>query len=284
MLGHKNDRIKFDSGSEWLNNINWKASISRVWMRRENDYEYMLKLGARDDIFRRGNQVFYTQLDLNLVHDDRGVNLNPSVEIGNRICLNKNACLTPFVCYEHFHDWYRLGKGEDIFSAGLRLEMGLGREASGSFLNSRKSEISGNEKATNDFPDYEEDQIPKFHIWGGYNTNIYGNKKSCRSSDLAVDVDLLKLGYNKTLALNTYAGIITEPGAFDIHNIDYKIGPSLKIDLADFDLRLFHTYRCLYGIEDEGLIKSYNIFGLEMSNEGQLSWIAQAGVYLSTHN
>jgi hypothetical protein len=64
MLGHKNDGMEFDSGSEWLNNINWKASLSKIFQSTENDYEWMFKLGIRDDVFRIGNQVFYIHLTL----------------------------------------------------------------------------------------------------------------------------------------------------------------------------------------------------------------------------
>ena len=270
MLGHKNDGIKFNSGSEWFNNINWRASASKIWQRTENDYEWMFKLGVRDDVFRMGNQVFYIQLGLNSIYDDRGINLNPCLEIGDRIRLNENMCLTPFVSYKHFYDWYSLGEGEDFFSAGLGLEMGLGHENPNNFSNPEKPKISW---------------TPKFHIDGGY-TNIVDNDDYGYGSDVALDLDILKLDQDKTLSLNTYAGILTLPHDLNPYIVQYKMGPSLEIDLDNFDLGIFHSYSCLYGLEDTGVIRNYNLLGLELKNNNTSywNWNVRIGAYPSTKN
>ena len=270
MLGHKNDGIKFNSGSEWFNNINWRASLSKIWMRTENDYEWISKLGIRDDVFRMGNQVFYIQLSLNSIYDDRGINLNPCLEIGDRIRLKENISLSPFVSYKHFHDWYGLGEGEDFFSAGLRLEMGLGHENANNFSNLEKPKISW---------------TPKFHINGGY-THFVDNDDYGYSSDFAIDLDILELDQDKTLSLNTYAGILTLPHDLNPHIVMYKIGPSLEIDLDNFDLRIFHSYSCLYGLEDTGVIRNYNLLVLELENNNasHWNWNVKIGVYPSTKN
>ncbi len=274
-FGHKNDGIDFDYASEWLNKVNWGVTLSKVWMRTENDYKYMFKLGIRDDVLRISNQVFYAQFKLNAINGDRGTNLDPSVEAGDRILLGKNVCLVPFVSYERFNDWYGLGAEEDFFFAGLRLEAALGGE------NPTDLESSRTAKNTVVFP---EEQSLRFHVNGGYNVNLHGTHKKSRSSDLNVDLDLLKFDDNEVLTLNTYAGILTEPGAFDIQNVNYKIGPSLKIDLARYYLRLFHSYACLYGVDYEGVIRNYNLLGAQIGRDAQLSWGVQGAVYPSTTN
>jgi hypothetical protein len=274
-FGHNNDDIDFDYASEWLNILNWRISLSKVWMRTENDYEYMFKLGIRDDVLRVGNQVFYAQFNFNAIYDDRGTNLDPLVEAGDRILLGKNVCLVPFVSYERFNDWYGLDEGEDFFLAGLRLEAALGGDNSPDLESSRKA------KNTGVFPG---EQSLRFHVNGGYNANLQGTKKKTRSSDLNVDLDLLKFDDDKVFTINTYAGILTESGAFEIQNVNYKIGPSLKINLADYYLRLFHSYSCLYGVDDEGVIRNYNLLGAEMARDAQLSWHLLGAVYPSTTN
>ncbi len=270
MLGHKNDGIKFNSHSEWLNNINWRASLSRVWMTTENDYEWMFKLGIRDDVFRMGIQVFYIQLSLNPIYDDRGIHLKRCLEIGDRIYLNENIYLIPFVSYKHFHDWYSLGEGEDFFFAGLCLEMGLGHENSNNFSNLEETETSWS---------------PKLHISGGY-TNIVDNKDYGHSSDFAINLDLLKLDQDKTLSLNTYAGILTLPDDLNPYIVKYKIGPSLKIDFDNFNLNIFHSYSCLYGLDDKGVMKNYNLLGLKLKNNNasHWNWNLMSGFYPSTTN
>lgn len=270
MLGHKNDGIKFNAGSDWLNNINWRASLSKIWMRTENEYEWIFKICLRDDVFRMGNQVFYIQLSLNSIYDDRGINLDPCLEIGDRIRLDENIYLTPFVSYKHFHDWYSLGGGEDFFFAGLRLEMGLGHENFNTFSNPEKAKVSW---------------APKFYINGGY-ANIIDNEDYGHSSDFAIDLDLLKLDQDKTLSLNTYAGILTLPDDLNPYIVIYNIGPSLEIDLDNFDLRIFHSYSCLYGLEDTGVMRDYNLLGLELknNNSSHWNWNAKIGVYPSTKN
>ena len=270
MLGHKNDGIEFDSGSEWLNNINWRASLSKIWQRTENEYEWMFKLDIRDDVFRMGNQVFYIQLSLNSIYDDRGINLNPFLEIGDRIRLSENIYLTAFVSYEHFHDWYSLEEGEDFFSAGLGLEMGLGHENHNSFSNLEKPKISW---------------APEFHVIGGY-ANVIDNDDYGYSSDVAIDLDILKLDQDKTVSLNTYAGILTLPHDLNPYLVKYDIGPSLEIELDYFDLRIFHSYSCLYGLKDTGVIRNYNLLALELKNNNasHWNWNVQIGVYPSTKN
>lgn len=280
-LGHKNNGINFDTASMWLNRINWRASLSKVWMRTDNDYDYILKLGFRDDVLRVNNNVFYLQCDLNSIYDDRSLSYNPAVEIGDRIRIGRKACLSPFLSYEHFHDWYALGKGEDIFLAGIRLEMELGARNSKAFtghVGSLEKEMS---RVTSEF---SEEEFPRFIMQGGYNVNVRGEKKKCRSSDLNVDVDILRLDHNKILTLNTYAGLLTDPGAFDIQNLNYRIGPSLGIELEALDLKLFHSYSCLYGVEHNERIKDYNLLGIEIGKADQLTWSLQGSVYASTHN
>ncbi|MFX0200671.1 MAG: hypothetical protein ACFFCW_31510 [Candidatus Hodarchaeota archaeon] len=270
MLGHKNDGIEFDSGFEWLNSINWRASVSKIFQRTENKYEWMFKLGARDDVFKIGNQVFYIQLEVNSIYDDRGVRLNPSVEIGDRISLNENICLIPFVSYKHFHDWYSLGEGEDFFFAGLGLEMGLRHGKHNNFSNPGKLRISW---------------APEIHIDGGY-ASIVNNEDYGYSSDVAFDLDLLKLYQDKTFTLNTYAGILTLPDDLNPYLVKYDIGPSLTIGLDYFDLRIFHSYSCLYGLVDTGVIRNYNLLalGLKNNNASHWDWNAQIGGYPSTKN
>jgi hypothetical protein len=58
----------------------------------------------------------------------------------------------------------------------------------------------------------------------------------------------------------------------------------LKIDFADYYLRLFHSYSCLYGVEQSGVIRNYNLLGAELAKDAQLSWSLQAAAYPSTTN
>lgn len=273
-LGHKNDGIEFDSGFEWLNSINWRASLSKIWQRTKNEYEWMLKLGGRDDVFRIGNHVFYIQLEVNSTYDDRGIKLNPCVEIGDRICLNENISLIPFVSYEHFHDWYRIGEGEEFFFAGLGLEMGLGHEKSDDLSNREKLGISW---------------TPRIHINGGY-ASLVANEDYGYSSDVHFDLDLLKLGQNKTFSLITYAGILTLPDDLNPYIVMYKIGPSLEIDLDIFDIRFFYSYSSLYGLTDTGVIRDYHLLASELRNtipplwNLNWNWNVQIGGYPSQKN
>lgn len=277
-FGHEDDGIDFDYASEWLNRIDWGLSLSRVWMRNENDYEYMFKLGLRDDVFRIGNHVFYAQFKLNTISSGRGTDLDPSIEAGDRIRLGKNVRLVPFVAYERFNDWYGLGAEEDFFLAGVRLEAALGGEDSDSSPKGQPG-VEDNKSAL-----FAVEQPVRFHIAGGYNQNLRGTHKESRSSDLNVDIDLLKFDDDKILTINTYAGILTSTGAFEIQNVNYKIGPSLKIDLVDYYLRLFHTYSCLYGVDYEGVIRNYNLLGAQIGRDAQLSWHLQGVAYPSTTN
>ena len=97
---------------------------------------------------------------------------------------------------------------------------------------------------------------PKFNVTGGY-TNIVDNENYGHSSDLAIDLDLLKLKQDKRLSLNTYAGMLTLPDDLNPARVKYEIGPSLEINLDNFDLRIFHSYSCLYGLEDQGVLKDW---------------------------
>ena len=269
-LGHKNDGVSLEFGSEWLNRLSWRASLSRIWMRTENDYEWMLKFAIRDDVFRMGRQVFFIRLDLDTVYDDRGVRLNPRLEIGDRIRLNGNMSLIPFVSYQHFHDWYRVGESEDFLSLGLSLEMSLGYENSRSISNLGKHKPSWS---------------PGFHIDGGY-AKIVDNEDYGNSSDFALDVDVLKLDQNKTLSLNTYAGILTLPDDLNPYVILYTVGPSFRIDMQGFALRILHSYSSLYGLENSGGIRDYHLVALELrnTNASHWNWNVKSGIYPSTKN
>ena len=267
MLGHKNDGIKFSSGLERLNNINWRASLSKIWMRTENEYEWMLKLGIRDDVFRIGNQVFYVQLGLNSIYDDRGINQDHFLEAGDRIRFNENCSLNPFVSYKHFHDWYSFEEGEDFVSIGIRLELGLSRENPNNFPSPVKTRLSW---------------APEFHITGGY-TNIIDHENYGHSSDVTIDLYLLELDPDKSLGLHTYTGILTLPNDLNPYIVRYDIGPYLEIDLGNFNLGIYHRYSCLYGIDYIGVIRDYNLLGLELrdNNASNLNWDAKIGVYPS---
>jgi hypothetical protein len=273
--GHENDGIEFDYSSQWLHKLNWNVSFSRVWMRNENNYDYMFKLGIRDDVLRIANHVFFAQLKFNAINSGRGTDLDPSVEVGDRICFGKNLRLVPFVSYERFNDWYGLDAEEEFFFYGLRLEAALGPDNSNDLQQNKTQKDS---IFSSNGPPF------RFHVIGGYNTNLKGALKRSRSSDVYIDLDLLKFDDDKLLTLNTYAGILTPSGGFEIQSVNYKIGPSLKIDLADYYLRLFHSYSCLYGVEQSGVIRNYNLLGAEIANDNQLNWSLQAVVYLSTTN
>ena len=255
-LGHKSDGIKFDSGSEWLNSLNWRISLSKIWMKEENDYEYMLKFGIRNDIFRNGRQIFYTQLGLNSIWDERGITLNPSVEFGDRIHLD-NICLTPFLSYEHFFDWYKLDEGEKFFFYGLRLEMDLNQK--------------------NNIPEYISWK-PEFHVKGDY-TNLVAYEDYGHSNDFAINSDLLKIE-NKILSLDTYTGFLAQHRSLIPKIINYRLGFSLKIE----NLRIFYSYSTLYGIEQKSCLKNYNLIGMEIKKDASFwNLSAQAGIYPSTY-
>jgi len=278
MVGHKNDGIKFNSASEWLNKINWQASASKIWMRTENDYEWMVKVAGRDDVYRANNHVFYIHFSLNSIYDNRGVNFNPCLEIGDRIKINESVYVIPFMSYAHFHDWYSegygdwysIGPGEDFFSLGVSLEIGLDR------VNSKQNSTQAKQKIS---------WSPKLSITGSY-TSIIDNDDYGHSSDLTFDLELLKLSADKTLYLNTYAGILTLPDDLNPYIVQYSIGPSVEIDLNNWALKILHSYACLYGIEHPGVIRDYNLFGLELNNNHVSPWSLSAGtgVYASKTN
>ena len=270
MPGHKNDGIKSNSGSEWLNSINWRTSLSKIWMKSENDYEYIGKIDLRYDIFRYGRQVIHLQPGFNVIYDNRGFNQDYRLEMGDRIFLNKNIYLTPLLSYECFHDWYDLGEGENFFLAGLRLEMGLDHENTNSFSDIEKTNTHW---------------TPKFHVVGSY-TNIFNNDNFGHSSDVAFDLDLFRLDQDKRLRLNTYVGVLTPPDDFNPFRIKYGIGPFLEINSDSFDIKIFHYYSCLYDHEEKGVRKDYNLFGLEIKDNNALhwKWNGGIGVYPTTKN
>jgi hypothetical protein len=148
--------------------------------------------------------------------------------------------------------------------------MGLGHEKPNNFSNPEKRRISW---------------TPRIHIDGGY-AGIVDNEDYGYSSDVAFDVDLLKLGQDKIISLNTYAGILTLPHDLNPYLVQYDIGPSLAIELDYFDLRIFHSYCCLYGLKDTGVIRNYNFFALELKNNSSSywNWNVEIGVYPSTKN
>jgi hypothetical protein len=279
-LGHRNDDINFDDKSYWLHNINWSAAFSKVWMKHENDYDFMLKLGIRDDFLKIENHIFYALARTNAIYDDRGINWSPSVEIGDRFRLAKNVNLVPFVSYERFYDWYGLSDSEDFYLAGLRLEASLGPDNSGGL--SKNSGYFDNDKFSSRKNARPDDKQIRFHINGGYNVNLDGSHKESRSSDLNIDMDILRFDDNKILTINTYAGILTEPGAFEVQSINYKAGPSLCIDMNDYYLRFFHSYSCLYGADYDGVIRKYNLVGAEVGSDAQLRWLLQGAAYPAT--
>jgi hypothetical protein len=281
-LGHRNYGIEFNDDSQWLYNINWGASFSKVWMRHENDYKYMFKLGVRNDLLKINNHIFYAQAKVNAIYDNRGINWSPSFEAGDRFRLAENVSVTSFVSYERFYDWYGLSEEEDFFLAGLRLEASLGPDNSdGLSKHPHNLEEAKIADRTLSSPD---EQPLRIHISGGYNVNLHGTHEDSRSSDFNIDLDILKFDDNKVLTINTYAGILTDPGAFEIQNVNYKVGPSLKIDLSDYYFRLFHSYSCLYGVDHEGVIRNYNLIGAKLGRDARLSWRLQGSAYPYTTN
>ncbi len=262
MLGHKDDNISFDASSKWLNTIHWKATFSKIWMRTENDYEWMLKLGARDDVFRKGAHVFYTQSDLELIHDYRGVNFNSNLEVGDRFHLNEYTCLKLFLGYEHYNDWYYLDHREDMFSGGLSLEMGLGGEGDWIHPPIKKQGIS---------------RAPDCSITGGYSI-ILDNERYGHASDFAFALNLLKPGPDTRLGLNTYVGILTLPGDLNPHWIKYEIGPSLRIDLKEYYLDLVYSYSSLFGVETDRSMKDHHKLGIEIREDMWAHWDIKAGL------
>jgi len=275
-LGHENDGITFDDSSRWLNKIDYGAAFSWIWMRNDNDYKYMFKPEIRDDIVRFGPHVLYAQCKVIATYDDRGINYITSVEAGDRINLGRGTYLAPYVSYEYFHDCYGLDDGQDFYEAGLRLEASFGPDNSPA-LPKNNFDYSGTSNKSLYSP-------LRYYVNGGYNQNLHGTKNRCNSSDMFFDLDVLKFDDNKILTVNSYAGLLSERGSFDLQNMNYKIGPSLKIDLADSYLRFFHSYSVLYGDDFEGLVKKYNLFGAEFGKVARLSWLFQTAVYPVTTN
>ncbi len=262
MLGHKDDGINFNASSKWLNSIHWKATLSKIWMRTENDYEWILKFGARDDIFRIGTHVFYTQTDLELIYDYRGVNFNSNLKVGDRFHLNEYACLILFLGYEHFDDWYYLDHKENIFSGGLSLEMGLGGKGDWIHPPIKKQDVSW---------------APDCSITGGY-SNILGNERYGHGSDFTLALDLLKPRPDTLLGLNTYVGILTLPDDLNPQWIKYEIGPSLRIDLNEYYLDLVYSYSSLFGVETDRSMRDYHKLGIEITEDMWAHWDIKAGL------
>jgi hypothetical protein len=254
-IGHRNDGITFNSGSEWLNKINWNISLSKIWMRTENEYEWMGKLIIRYDVFRHERHILYVQAGLSSLYDDRGFNRNYSVETGNRFCWRKEDCLIPFISYEKFHDWYESDRGEDFFLIGLRLEMTLGKD-------DRTYPDAGNGKGS---------WNPEIHITGGYANFIHDDRFGHRS-DFSLNLDLLKWDSDKKFTMNTYAGILTLPDDLNPYLVKYEIGPSLSVQLHHYELQLFHSYACLYGVDSDSVIRDYHLSGVGLQNQESFPW------------
>jgi len=268
MLGHKSDSITFNADSKWLNSIQWKASISKIWMRTENDYEWMLEVGTRDDLFRIDRHVLYTQTDLDLIYDHRGINFNSNIEVGDRFHLDEYTYLIGFFAYEHFNDWFDLDYEEDIFSAGLSFEMSLGGKSYWDNFNIKERYITWN---------------PGFSVAGGY-ANILDNDRYGHSSDFIIDLKLLNLTSNISLGLNTDVGIITIPDDLNPYWSKYQIGPLLRIDLNRYVLDIRYSYSSLYGVEGEKSIRDYQRLALEIKESMWANWDINAGfaAYTST--
>ena len=103
---------------------------------------------------------------------------------------------------------------------------------------------------------------------------------------MAIDLDFLEWNSN-TLTLNTFTGVLTPPDDLVPNIIQYEIGASLKTDWGDYlagsDSRMFYSYSCLYGIDDEHRIRDYSLIGLELSYDASnWNWGAQFGVYPAT--
>jgi hypothetical protein len=288
--GHENDGIEFNSETEWLNAINWDASFSKVAVITDNDYNWMFKLDIRDDIIRSGRHVIFAQLDLNTIYDDRGINLSPRLEIGDRIRLNRNTSLIPFLSYERYRDWYDLEDGEQFFVAGIRMQGNLGvhRDTGIGFREDNDPGTAARKETGSEDPDQQSQQnrnlhwTPRFHVDGGY-ASVLDSDEYGYNSDVAIDLDLLEWDSN-TLSLDTYTGVLTPPGDLVPDFIQHSIGASLKTDWGDFlarsDSRVFYSYSCLYGVDYEHRVRDYSLIGLELTNDvSSWNWGVQVGCY-----
>jgi len=270
MLGHKGEGITFSTGSTWINNINWKASMSKIWMRTENDYDWILKIGIRDDLFRVGRHVFYTLTNLETIYDHRGISFNSNLEVGDRYHFNEHSYLIAFLNYRHFNDWYDLDYEEDIFSAGLVFEMGL------------------RSKSPPDHSDMKERNTawdPGLSVTGGY-SNILGDNRYGHSSDFSINLNLFKVKSDILVGVKTYTGIITIPGDLNPHWVKYEIEPSLRIDIDEGYLNMLYSYSSLYSVENDQSMKDYHKLSLEITKNMWTHWDINAGfgAYLSTSN
>jgi hypothetical protein len=230
----------------------------------------MLKGGARYDLFRVGTHVIYTQTDLDLIYNCRGLNINSNIELGERFHLNEYTYLIAFLDYEIFNDWYCLDYGENLFSAGLSFEMSLGGKNNWDTAHVKEREIAWN---------------PGCSVWGGY-SNILDNNKYGHSSDFAIDLNLLSLTSDIFLGLNTYVGIITIPDDLNPYWVKYKIGPSLKIDLNKYYLDILYSYSNLYTVETDRSMADYHRVAFEIIENVWDHWDIKVGsaVYPSTSN
>lgn len=86
------------------------------------------------------------------------------------------------------------------------------------------------------------------------------------------------------MSLNTYVGILTIPDDLNPYIIQYQVGPSLQLALDNSELRIFYSYSCLYGVDYTGLMRSYNLVGLELKNRctSHWNWNVTIGGYPST--
>jgi len=80
--------------------------------------------------------------------------------------------------------------------------------------------------------------------------------------------------------------MLTLPHDLNPYIVMYRAGPSLRFELDNLDLGVFHSYSSLYGLEDEGVIRDYNSLGLDLENDdaAHWDWHFKTGVYPSTKN
>lgn len=254
-IGHKNDGVTFTPGSEQLNRINWSISLSKIWMRTENTYEWMGKFQVRYDVFRHERHIFFMQGSLDSIHDERGLTHTYSVEIGDRFCWYNNDCLIPFISYKKYHDWYGMGRGENFLLAGLRLEMNLGKDSYSSV----------------GVEDVKWSWNPDIHVTGGY-ANTLGDSTFGHSSDFSLILDILQWSPHSKFSIYTFAGILTLPDDLNPYMVKYEIGPSIDIDFHNYSVTFFHSYACLYGVERSDVIKYFHLLGMAAENRKTFPW------------
>lgn len=244
---------------------NYMASLSGVRRPTECDYEWIFRLSLRRDAEAIRGRLFYVQLDLKSIYDDRGLTFSPKLEIGNRIQLSKpgDISLIQFLSYEYQPDAFGIGESEEFSAAGLRLEMVLGERDAGN-------------------PGVEStDFIPEFRIEGGY-SYIY-DSKYVHGSDVEIDIDCFKWD-EKALSINTYVGMLTRSHFGNPYQVKYEIGPSLQFAMFGKELKLNYSYASIYQVDTERLKRSYSRFdiGLATNKNSPISWKVSAGLYPDT--